>query len=94
MSCAERSTRGGRALDALELELDADCYPRDGSIEFERSELRRTRGRRELLCGCVIPPRDEYRYYVAKLYGVAGLVQTTACDPCSRYGLAGEAASW
>jgi hypothetical protein len=55
-----------------------------GELEFERVELRHTRNRRALTCGHTIPPRDSYRYSVAKLRGIPGLVQTALCDCCMR----------
>lgn len=65
-------------LTAAELErLGGD---RLGEYAFYRFELRRSSCRRELGCGCVIPPRDLYRYAVAKVVGVAQLQQTTECD--------------
>lgn len=67
-------------------ELERDFHRAQRRGEFERTEMRKTKNRRKLDCGHTIPPRDEYRYYVAKLYQVPGLVQVTMCDVCMRHG--------
>jgi hypothetical protein len=51
-----------------------------GTYEFYRAEMRHTRNDRTLDCHCRIPARMEYRYSVAKVKGVPGLIQVTTCD--------------
>lgn len=57
-----------------------------GSTEFERAEIRHSSRLRDLACGHRIDCREPYRYYVAKLHGVDGLLQVTQCDFCMRSG--------
>lgn len=64
-------------------------------VEFQRAEHRRSSRRRELDCGCVIDAREPYRYYVAKVRELVGLVQQTDCDVCMRRRpLAGASSRW
>lgn len=72
------------AAELAELELDYERARRRAG--FERAEIRHTRNRRALDCGHTIPPRDPYRYYVAKLAEVVELIQVTQCDVCMRHG--------
>jgi hypothetical protein len=57
-----------------------------GATAFERAEIRRTSRRRNLSCGHAIDAREPYRYYVAKLIGIDGLLQVLQCDTCMRSG--------
>lgn len=59
---------------------------RAGSLEFYRTEDRRTSRRRLLTCGHAIDVREPYRYAVWKLRGVVGLGQSELCDVCRRHG--------
>lgn len=54
--------------------------------DFARTELRCSRSVRELSpgCGCLIGPRELYRYFVGKATGLTGIIQTYACDHCMR----------
>lgn len=67
--------------------LTLDEYERRlGGYEFERHDYRRSSRRRELEPGCghVIDAGEPYRYGVAKVFEVPGLIQTYACDVCMR----------
>lgn len=68
---AELERLGGRAV---------------GTTAFHRAELRRTSRRRRLDCGHTIDAREPYRYSVAKINGVAELLQVAECDFCMRSG--------
>lgn len=78
-----------RKIATVTLETDTtgnaeEWRDRTGEIEFQRRELRHTRSERTLDCGCYIPPRFEYWYYVAKVWAIAGLIQVTQCESCGR----------
>lgn len=67
-------------------ELERLYGDRTGRTAFERAEVRRSSRRRPLTCGHIIDATEPYRYYVAKLVNIAGLVQHTECDFCMRHG--------
>lgn len=66
--------------------MERVTWDKTGRVEFSREDLRRTRSERSLDCGCRIPPRFEYRYYVEKIWGVETLIQVTSCEPCAWQG--------
>jgi hypothetical protein len=51
---------------------------------FERTEIRHSSKRRVLDCNHTIGVREPYRYYVAKLTGMPGVIQRRDCDVCMR----------
>jgi hypothetical protein len=59
---------------------------KEGSIEFRRTEMRRSSKTRLLDCHCTIGRGDLYRYTVFKVWRQPGVVQNLVCDVCMRHG--------
>lgn len=78
---------GARAVvTPAELELAAEYERWLHGVAFARSELRHSRLKRRVDCGCMIDGGEPYRYQVWRDNAAArGVIeQRTDCEPCSR----------
>ena len=67
-------------------EIIAREAAKEGSIEFRRTEVRRSVKTRILDCHCTIGRGDLYVYTVFKVWRQPGVVQNRVCDVCKRTG--------